>query len=136
VSLEIVNPEALGPAKGYANGVLLPAGARILLIAGQVGWNKDHVFPEATGADGFIAQFTVALDNVLTVVKAAGGQPESLARLTMYVTDKRLYNERLRDIGRIWRERFGKHYPAMALVEVKGLLEDRAMVELEGTAAL
>ena len=136
MNLEPINPPALGPAKGYANGVLAPAGARTLCVAGQVGWDAEHRFPEARGADGFVAQFDRALANVLEVVTAAGGTATSIARLTMYVTDKQLYVARQKEIGKVWRERLGRWYPAMALVEVKGLLEDLALVELEATAYL
>lgn len=126
---EAVNPPALGEAKGYANGVV--ATGKTLFVAGQVGWDKEHRFP-----DDFTAQFERALANVLEVVAAAGGKPESIARMTIYVTDKAQYTESTREIGRIWREKLGRWYPAMTLVEVKALLEDAALVELEATAVL
>jgi enamine deaminase RidA (YjgF/YER057c/UK114 family) len=84
----------------------------------------------------FVAQFAQALDNVLAVVAAAGGGPASVARLVLYVTDKREYRARLREIGEAYRSRMGKHFPAMALVEVRGLLEDEARVEIEAVALL
>jgi enamine deaminase RidA (YjgF/YER057c/UK114 family) len=124
-----INPPALGEAKGYANGIV--ATGRLLFVAGQVGWDKEHRFEQ-----GFEAQFARALANVLEVVGAAGGTPESIARMTIYVTDKRLYCEKTREIGKIWREKLGRWYPAMTLVEVKGLLEGAALVELEATAVL
>ena len=124
-----INPPALGEAKGYTNGIV--AQGRLLFVAGQVGWDKDHRFEE-----GFEAQFARALANVLEVVSAAGGTAESIVRMTIYVTQKRFYVEKTREIGKIWREKLGRWYPAMTLVEVKGLLEDAALVELEATAVL
>ena len=132
MQLEFINPESLGAPKGYANGVLAPAGGRLLFIAGQIAWDAEQ---RVVSAD-FAAQFDQALANVLTVVAAAGGGPENVARLTVYVTDKRAYAARTREIGASWRQRMGRHYPAMALVEVKSLLEDAAQVEIEGIAVL
>lgn len=125
----VVNPPALGEAKGYANGIV--ASGRLLFVAGQVGWDKDHKFDQ-----GFAAQFDRALANVLEVVLAAGGKPESIARMTMYVVDKQQYRAATKEIGRAWRARLGKWYPAMTLVEVKSLLENDALLELEATAVL
>lgn len=137
MSFEIVNPEALGPAKGYANGVLVPAGARMLFVAGQVGWDREHRFPAHDDpAERFVLQYRAALASVVAVVKAAGGSPEAIVRLTTYVTDKRLYNQKTREVGKVYRELVGRWFPAMTLVEVKDLLEDGALVELEATAAL
>jgi enamine deaminase RidA (YjgF/YER057c/UK114 family) len=130
--LEIINPKHLGPARGYANGVLAPAGGRLLFIAGQIAWDAEQ---RIVSAD-FVSQFDQALANVLAVVAAAGGKPEDLARLTVYVTDKREYAARTREIGARWQARMGRHYPAMALVEVKSLLEDAAQVEIEGMAVI
>jgi len=124
-----VNPPSLGEPKGYANGIV--ASGRMLFIAGQVGWHKDRSFEQ-----GFEAQFALALANVLEVVSAAGGKPESIVRMTIYVIDKRLYSEKTREIGKIWRAKLGRWYPAMTLVQVAGLLEDQALLELEATAVL
>jgi enamine deaminase RidA (YjgF/YER057c/UK114 family) len=125
-----VNPGSLAEPRGYSHGM---SGAGILLfVAGQIGW-------DGTGrmvSTDFVAQFTQTLDNVLAVVREAGGEPTAVARLTIYVTDKELYRSRLQEIGRIYRERMGRHYPAMALVEVRSLLEDEALVEIEATAVL
>jgi enamine deaminase RidA (YjgF/YER057c/UK114 family) len=126
---DAVNPPALGEAKGYSNGIV--AAGRTLYIAGQVGLDQQHHF-----ADGFIAQFELALANVLEVVTAAGGSPESIVRMTMYVTDKRQYLAAQRDMGKVWKAKLGRWYPAMTLVQVSGLLEDRALLELEATAVL
>ena len=132
MTLEIINPESLGAARGYANGVLAPAGGRLLFVAGQIAWDERQ---EIVSAD-FVEQFDCALQNVLAIVAEAGGAPDQVARLVVYVTDKREYRERTREIGERWRARMGRHFPAMALVEVKGLLEDAAKVEIEGIAVL
>lgn len=132
MSFEIVNPESWAAPKGYANGIVAPAGGRTIFIAGQVGWDADQKLV----GDDFLSQFRQALENVVAVLRAAGGAPEHLARLTIYVTDKREYLEALREIGQAWRDVMGKHFPAMALVEVKALLEPGAKVEIEGTGVL
>lgn len=132
MTFEIVNPRSLGEPKGWNNGLLAPAGARLLFVAGQAGWES-----EAAGeAPGFAAQFARALDKVLAVVAEAGGRPENLARLTIYVTDVAAYRDARRALGEAWRERFGRFYPAVALVEVKGLVDRGAMVEMEATAMI
>lgn len=133
MSLTPFNPAELGTVSGYSNGMLAPAGARLLFIAGQIAWDTEH---RLVGGDDFVMQFEQAMKNVLAVIRAAGGGPEHLAELTIFVTDKQRYMERLKDIGRAWRGVCGKHFPAMALVEVKGLLEPGAMVEIRGVAAL
>ena len=132
MSFEIVNPEALGAPKGWNNGILTPRGGRLLFVAGQAGWENG-----ATGAPpGFVAQFARALDKVIAVVAAAGGAPRDVARLTVYVTDLAAYREGLKPLGAEWRARFGTYYPAMALVEVKGLVDRGALLEMEATAIL
>ncbi|MGE0791939.1 MAG: RidA family protein [Sandaracinaceae bacterium] len=125
-----VNPDSLAPPRGYSNGVVLDGG-RVLFVAGQVGWDKEMKF-----VDGMAAQFALALDNVLTVVQDAGGGPDHIGRLTIYVTDKRAYLAATKEIGAAYRERMGRSYPAMSLVQVADLLEDRALVEIEATAVL
>ena len=132
MALEIINPASLGRPRGYANGVLARAGGALLFVAGQIAWDEEQ---RIVSAD-FVAQFDRALANLLAVVAEAGGQPENIARVVIYVTDKREYRERAREVGERWRARLGKHYPAMALVEVKSLLEDEAKVEIEGVAVL
>ena len=130
--LQPVNPEELGAPKGYSNGMLAPAGGRLLFTAGQIGWDSGHRLV----SEAFAPQFAQALRNVAAVLKAAGGKPEHLARLTIYVTDRKLYLAQLAEVGKAYREVMGKHYPAMALLEVKALLEPGALVEIEGTAVL
>jgi enamine deaminase RidA (YjgF/YER057c/UK114 family) len=125
-----VNPPGLAKPRGYSHGMI--GTGTLLFVAGQIGSN-------GTGrmvSSDFVAQFAQALDNVLAVVREAGGEPTSVARLTIYVTDKDLYRSRLQDVGRAYRDRMGRHYPAMALLETRSLLEDEALVEIEATAVL
>ncbi len=129
---EVVNPVALGAPRGYSNGILAPEGGRFLSIAGQIAWNSQQQIV----SDDFGAQFAQALDNVIQVVRAAGGKPEHLIQLTIYVVDKRAYVAKLKEVGATYRERMGRHYPTMALVEVAGLLEPRAAVEIQALAVL
>ncbi len=130
--LEIVNPAALGTPSGWNHGVLAPAGGRLLFVAGMSGWG-----PGSTGEPPpFAEQFARALDGVLAVVREAGGGPGDVARMTVYVTDLAEYRGQLRALGAAWRERFDRHYPAMALLEVKGLVDPGARVEIEATAVL
>ena len=131
-TLGVVDPPELGAPQGYANGILVPAGRRLLLVAGQIGWNAEQKLV----GDGLTEQFAQALANVLAVVRAAGGEPADVARLTVYVTDKAEYVASRRAIGQSWRELMGRHFPAMALVEVRGLLEPGAKVEIEAMAAV
>jgi len=130
--LRLVNPEELGAPRGYSNGVLAPAGSRLLFVAGQVGGNERQ---ELVSAD-FVEQFERALANVLTVVAAAGGRPENVVRFSFFVKDKDSYRGSLENVGAAYRRHMGRHFPAMSLVEVSDLLEDGALVEIEATAAL
>ena len=130
-AVRTVQPEGFPPARGYANGVVLEA-ERPLYVAGQIGWELDGSF----ASDELVPQFARALDHVLAVVAAAGGRPEHIAQMTVYVTDMAAYRASLRELGRIWRERIGTHYPAMALVAVSELVEPRALVEIQAVAAL
>lgn len=131
-TLERIDPGELAPPRGYSNGRLAPAGSRILFVAGQVGWDRDARMV----ADDLPGQFRQALVNVLAVVAAAGGAPQHIGRLTIYVVDKEEYRDTTKEIGRHYRELMGDHYPAMALLEVAGLLEPGARVEIEATAAI
>lgn len=127
---ETVNPAGWPRPSGYANGVL--AEGRFLAISGQIGWNErgDLV------SDDFLEQAAKALRNVAAVLTAAGGGPEHLIRLTWYVVDKNEYRSALRALGNVYREIFGEHYPAMALIQVADLLEEGARVEIEASAVL
>ncbi len=127
---EVVQPAHFPRAKGFANGML--AEGRTLYVAGQVGWELDGTFV----ARDLPGQFARALDHVLDVVKAAGGETEHIVRMTVYVTDLPAYRAGTRSIGEAWRARLGKHFPAMALVGVAGLVEEGALVEIEATAVI
>jgi enamine deaminase RidA (YjgF/YER057c/UK114 family) len=131
-SYEIINPESLGAPKGWNNGMLAPAGGRVLFVAGQTARDATGKVPPA----GLVNQWARALENVLSVVREAGGGPESVGRMTVYVTDLAAYRAGQGPLGEIWRRLMGRHYPAMALVEVKGLVDENAMVEIEATAVL
>jgi len=126
-----INPDTLSAPKGYSNGVLLEPG-RLLFVAGQVGWDRN----EQMAPGGLTAQFAQALRNILDVVREAGGAPESIGRFTIYVTDTNRYMAETKAIGREYRELMGKHFPAMALVQVAALLEEGAEVEIEATAVI
>lgn len=130
MSHQAILPEGWPRPKGYANGVL--ARGRLLSIAGMIGWDKDQVFH----SDDFAAQTRQALENVMAVLRAAGGAPEHIVRMTWYVTDKREYLAASREIGRAFREVVGCYDIAMTAVEVRALIEDRAKVEIEVTAVL
>jgi enamine deaminase RidA (YjgF/YER057c/UK114 family) len=125
-----IAPEGWPRPRGYANG--MAARGELLAIAGQIAWDTS----ERIVSDEFTAQFEQALRNVVAVLEAAGGKPEHLVSLTVFVTDKHAYIRAAKDVGAAWRALLGKHYPAMALVEVSGLLEDRAQVEIQGLAVL
>ena len=131
--IDMIQPEGWAPAKGYSNGVLVEGHAKLLFVAGQVAWDADQ---SLVGAGDFAAQFRQALRNVVDVVREAGGAPEHLVRLTIYVFDKAAYEAVLKEVGAAYRDLVGRHYPAMALVQVAALLEQGAMVEIEATAAL
>jgi len=127
-----INPESLGAPRGYANGLLVESGGRLLFIAGQIAWDQN----QKIGSSDFVEQFDRALENVVTVVKSAGGDASNIARLVIYVTNKSEYRDQTKAVGERYRKHMGKHFPAMVLVEVKGLLDDAAKVEIEGIAVL
>ena len=130
MGIEIVQPEGWPPPKGYSNGIV--ATGRTLFVAGQVGWNAKEQFESSDFAD----QFAQALDNVLAVVKGAGGQATDVVRMTIFVTDLDAYRRSTKGLGRAWKARFGKHFPGMSLVGVAGLVEVGAVLEIEATACL
>jgi enamine deaminase RidA (YjgF/YER057c/UK114 family) len=129
-SFEFVQPAHWAAPKGYANGVV--AQGRQLFIAGQVGWNAQAQFE----SDDFVAQVEQALKNIVEVLTAAGAKPRHLVRLNWYITDKAEYGARQREIGEAYRRTIGRHFPAMTLLVVAGLLEPRAKVEIEATAVI
>lgn len=128
----VINPASLGAPKGWNNGLLAPPGGRILFVAGQTARDATGKVPPL----GFVEQFGRALENVLAVVREAGGGPEHLGRLTIYVTDLGAYRASLKPLGESYRRLMGRHYPAMALVQVAGLVDERALVEIEATAVV
>ena len=126
----IIQPQGWAPAKGYANGVLTPSG--VLHIGGQIGWDAEQRFV----SDDFVEQMEQALANIRAIVEAAGGQVEDITRLTWFVTDKRAYLARQAEVGAAYRRVMGRHFPAMSMLVVAGLVEDRALVEIEATAEI
>lgn len=126
----IIQPDGWLPAKGYANGVLTRDGT--LHIGGQIGWDGHKRFV----APDFVGQMRQALRNIASIVEAAGGQVADVTRLTWFVTDKSEYLARQSEVGAAYRDVFGKHFPAMSMVVVAGLIEDEALVEIEATAHL
>jgi enamine deaminase RidA (YjgF/YER057c/UK114 family) len=128
---EVLQPEDWALPKGYANGIA--AEGRLIFTAGQIGWNPETCQFET---DDFAEQTAQALKNVVAVLREAGAEPRHVVRLTWYITDKAAYLAAQREIGKVYREVMGRHFPAMAVVVVAGLLEDRAKVEIEGTAVV
>lgn len=128
--MDFLNPKNWRTPKGYSNGVA--ARGRSVYIAGQVGWNADCRFE----TDDFAGQVRQTLENTVAVLAEANGKPHHIVRMTWYVTDKHEYLDNLAGVGEAYRDVIGKHYPAMALVQVAGLVEDRARVEIETTAVI
>ncbi|MGH7322724.1 MAG: RidA family protein [Candidatus Rokuibacteriota bacterium] len=127
--MDVLAPSGWPPPRGYSDGIV--AEGRLVFVAGQVGWNAGRF-----ETDDLPAQVRQALVNICAVLAEAGAGPEHVARMTWYVTDKREYVARLKEVGQAYREVMGKRFPAMTLVEVKALVEDRAKVEIEATAVL
>lgn len=127
----VLQPEEWARPKGYANGVA--AEGRLVFTAGQIGWNPVTC---AFETDDFVEQVGQTLRNIVAVLHEAGAEPHHITRLTWYVTDKAAYLAGQREIGRVYREVIGRHYPAMAVVMVSALIEDRAKVEIEATAVV
>ena len=127
---EVLHPRSWKKARGFANGIA--AEGRMVFLAGQIGWNAEQQF----SSDDFIAQTRQALMNIVQLVQEAGGGPEHITRLTWFVTNKKEYMSRLRELGQAYRAVMGKNFPAMTLVQVVALVEDQAKVEIEATAVL
>ena len=121
-------PEGWLEPKGYANGVV--ASGEVIYLGGQIGWNSQCEFE----TDDFVEQFRQTLINIKDVLEAGGASPENMVRMTWFITDKKAYNENLREIGRVYRQILGRNFPAMSVVQVVALMEDRAKVEIEVTA--
>jgi enamine deaminase RidA (YjgF/YER057c/UK114 family) len=127
---QFLHPHHWKRAKGYANGIA--AEGRIVFVAGQVGWNADQKFE----SQDFVAQTRQALQNIVAVVREAGGAPEHITRLTWFITDKKEYLSRLAEVGEAYRSVMGTHFPAMTMVQVVALVEDGAKVEIEASAVI
>lgn len=127
--MKIFNPDILATPRGYNHGIY--ASGNVLFVAGQIGWDKD-----GNVAEGLVPQFEQALRNVMAVVETAGGKPENIGRLTIFLKDKQDYLNRRKEIGLCYQAVMGKHFPAMSLLIVKDLLEEKALVEIEATAVL
>lgn len=128
MTAKIVSPEGWAPAKGYANGMLAKDGT--LYVGGQIGWTEQQVFE----THDFIGQMEQALRNIVAVVVTAGGQIEDITRLTWFVIDKSEYVTRQQEVGEVYRRVLGRHFPAMSMLVVAGLIEDEALLEIEATA--
>lgn len=128
--MRVLHPEGWKRPRGYSNGIA--AEGRLVFVAGQIGWDESQVFR----SDDLVEQARQALKNTLAVLAEAGAGPEQVVRMTWYITDKRDYLDRSKEIGAVYRALMGRHYPAMAVVEVSALMEDRAKVEIETTAVL
>ena len=127
---KIIHPDGWKATKGYANGILSDNGQ--LFIGGQIGWTAAQIFETHT----FIGQMEQTLNNIVTIVKAAGGEIKNIARLTWYIKDKNEYLNNQKLIGEVYQKIIGKHYPAMSMVVVKDLIEDEALLEIEATAII
>jgi len=125
-----LHPAGWAPSKGFSNGIA--AEGRQVFVAGQIGWNAQQEIV----SDDFVAQVDQALRNIVEILAEAGARPEHIVRLTWYVTDKRLYLASAKQVGETYQAVIGRHYPAMTLVQVAALLEDRARVEIEATAVV
>ena len=130
--MQIVNPPELGPPRGFAHGIVAAAGGRVLYVAGQTAADYRGVIDD----QDFVAQFDTSLAKVLHVVQAAGGEPLHIARLTIYVTDLAMYRASRPSLRDVWSRRMGAHYPAMALVQVSGLVDAGATIEIQADAVI
>ena len=128
--MRILQPPGWPRPRGYANGVA--AEGRLVFVAGQIGWDQTGTIV----SDDLVGQLRQTLENTLAVLREAGAGPEHVVRMTWYVTDKRDYLARAGDLGAVYRALMGRHYPAMAVIEVKALIEDRAKIEIETTAVV
>ena len=129
--MQVLQPPGWARPKGFSNGIAVRGGTTVY-IAGQVGWTAEERFEQKS----FAGQFRQALSNIVAVLAQAGGRPEHLVRLTWYVIDKQEYLAALREVGAAYREIIGRHYPTMAVVQVTGLIEGEARLEIEATAVI
>ncbi len=131
--IDVIQPPEWAKPKGYSNGMLVSGPTRLLFVAGQVAWDEQE---QIVGEGDFAAQFEQALKNVVAVVTEAGGLPEHIVRMTIYLTDCDAYLAAQKAIGAAYRSLMGKHFPVMSAVGVAALIEPGAMLEIEVTAAL
>ena len=128
--MTVLQPPGWAKPKGFSNGIA--ASGKLVFVAGQIGWTGESKWQ----ATDFAGQFRQTLKNTLAVLAEAGGRPEHIVRMTWYVLDKQEYLGALKEVGAAWRELIGRHYPAMAVVQVSGLMEDAARLEIETTAVV
>ena len=128
--MKLLNPPHWKPAKGYANGVM--SQGQQIFVGGQIGWNENQIFE----SQDFVGQCEQALMNIVEVLAQANAKPEHLVRLTWYVVDKQVYQQQQQALGEVYRKVIGRHFPAMTMVQVVGLIEDQALVEIEATAVV
>ncbi len=128
--LEFLQPEGWARPIGYANGVA--ATGRTIFVGGQIGWNGQCQFE----TDDFVGQVRQTLENVVAVLAAGGAEPRHITSMTWYFTDKKEYTANLRGLGQAYRDVIGRHFPAMAAVQVVALVEDRAKIEIQATAVI
>ncbi len=128
--MEFLQPDNWAPAKGYANGVV--AEGKLVVLGGQIGWNAQQEFE----SEGFVDQFRQTLENIKTLLNEAGASPEHLVRLTWFITDRDAYLGSQKEMGAVYRDVIGRHYPPMSVVQVVKLVESRAKIEIEATAVI
>lgn len=128
--MQIINPEGWSRPRGYSNGIL--AEGKTLYVGGQIGWDENEQFH----SDDFIEQMAQALKNTIAILEAGGARPEHIVRMTWYITDREEYLKRLKEMGQVYRDIIGRHFPVMAMVQVVALMEERAKVEVETTAVI
>ncbi|MDX1374346.1 MAG: RidA family protein [Burkholderiales bacterium] len=129
--MEILHPKGWAPAVGYANGIAV-SGGKLVFIAGQVGWDEAQKFH----SEALAPQFEQALKNVLAVLGEAGGRPEHICRITAFCCDKPAYLAARKELGRIWKNLMGRHFPCMSMIFVSDLLDSPGKIELEATAVV
>jgi enamine deaminase RidA (YjgF/YER057c/UK114 family) len=128
--MQILQPPGWAKPKGFSNGI--SATGKLVFVAGQIGWNGQGQWE----ARDFSSQFRQTIKNTLAVLAEAGGKPEHIVRMTWYILDKQEYLGAIKEVGAAWRELIGRHYPAMAVVQVSGLIEEQAKLEIETTAVI
>jgi enamine deaminase RidA (YjgF/YER057c/UK114 family) len=133
MQIDPIQPPDWAAPKGYSNGMLVSGGGSLLFIAGQVAWDAQK---QLVGEGDFVRQFTQALENVVSVLTEAGGRPEHVVKMTLYLTDCATYLDRQKEVGAAYRLIMGKHFPAMSAVQVAALIEPGALLEIEATAVL